>query len=87
MEYRYKVGQKVRIRNDLTVGERYPMQSGEKYGYDPGVAESMEKYRGQIVTIDSYYCGLYLILEDNRGRYWTDTMFETQKRLVCKSLL
>lgn len=52
MDYKYKVGQKVRIRKDLTAGAEYPMQSGEKYGLDPGVNEAMETYRGQIMTID-----------------------------------
>lgn len=52
MDYKYKIGQKVRIRKDLTAGAEYPMQSGEKYGYDPGTNEAMETYRGQIMTID-----------------------------------
>lgn len=46
MDCKYKIGQKVRIRKDLTAGEEYPMQSGDRCGWDPGVAEDMEKYRG-----------------------------------------
>ncbi len=86
MDYKYKVGQKVRIRKDLTAGAEYPMQSGSRCGWDPGVAEDMEKYRGQIMTID-YIKGYYTLCEDNRSWSWSDTMFETQKRLTCKSLL
>ncbi len=87
MDYKYKVGDKVRVRKDLTTGAEYPMQSGEKYGYDPGVNEAMETYRGQIMTIDRQICGVYMLCEDNHYWSWTDTMFETRKRLTCKSLL
>lgn len=85
MDYKYKVGDKVRVRKDLTAGAEYPMQSGEKYGYDPGVNEAMETYRGQIMTIDHQICGVYTLCDDIH--YWTDTMFESPKPLTCKSLL
>ena len=87
MDYKYKVGQKVRIRKDLTGDAEYPMQSGENYGYDPGVSDSMEKYRGQIMTIKRQIGGVYQLCEDDNCWSWTDTMFETWKRLTCKSLL
>ena len=87
MDYKYKVGQKVRIRKDLTAGAEYPMQSGEKYGFDPGVSEQMEEYRGQIMTIESCTRGIYVLHEDSDAWSWTDTMFESPKPLTCKSLL
>lgn len=86
MDYKYKVGQKVRIRKDLTAGAEYPMQSGSRCGLDPGVAEDMEKYRGRIMTID-YIKGYYTLFEDDRQWSWSDTMFENAKPLTCKSLL
>lgn len=87
MDYKYKVGQKVRIRKDLTAGAEYPMQSGEKYGFDPGVTEQMEEYRGQIMTIESCTHGIYVLHEDSDAWSWSDTMFESPKSLTCKSLL
>lgn len=87
MDYKYKVGQKVRIRKDLTAGAEYPMQSGSRCGWDPGANEYMEEYRGQIMTIKSRIEGIYTLCEDDEFWSWTDTMFETKKRLSCKSLL
>ena len=86
MDCKYKIGQKVRIRKDLTAGAEYPMQSGDRCGWDPGVAEDMEKYRGQIMTI-CYTKGYYTFFEDDRQWSWSDTMFESPKQLTCKSLL
>ena len=87
MDYKYKVGQNVRIRKDLTAGAEYPMQSGENYGCDHGVDEDMERYRGQLMTIDRQTYGVYTLCEDNEHWIWTDTMFESPKPLTCKSLL
>lgn len=86
MDYKYKVGQKVRIRKDLTAGAEYPMQSGESYGCDSGVNEDMERHRGQLMTIKRI-CGVYTLCEDDEYWSWTDTMFESPKPLTCKSLL
>lgn len=85
MDYKYKIGQKVRIRKDLTAGAEYPMQSGESYGCDPGVNKDVERHRGQLMTIECQICGVYTLCEDSH--YWTDTMFESPKPLTCKSLL
>lgn len=85
MDYKYKVGQKVRIRKDLTSGAEYPMQSGSRCGWDPGVNEDMETHRGQFMTIDRQICGVYALCGDSH--YWTDTMFEAPKPFTCKSLL
>lgn len=87
MDYKYKIGQKVRIRKDLTAGAEYPMQSGESYGCNLGVNEDMERYRGQLMTIDRQTYGVYTLCEDNEYWSWTDTMFESPKPLTCKSLL
>lgn len=87
MDYKYKVGQKVRIRKDLTVGAEYPMQSGESRGYDPGANEDMVTHCGQIMTIERQVYGVYTLYEDYKEWSWTDTMFEPPKQLTCKSLL
>lgn len=51
MDYKYKVGDKVRIRRDLGCQESYKMVSGPKPGYDPGISFNMCKYAGKITTI------------------------------------
>lgn len=47
----------------------------------------MERYRGQLMTIDRQTYGVYTLCEDNEYWSWTDTMFESPKPLTCKSLL
>ena len=48
MDYKYKVGDKVRIRRDLGCQESYKMVSGPKPGYDPGISFNMYKYAGKL---------------------------------------
>jgi hypothetical protein len=67
---KYKVGDKVKIREDLEVGEHYGNDS---------FTEEMEQYKGQIATIKEIggiiYNGYYIDLDDD-GWHWTDEMFE-----------
>lgn len=66
---KYKVGDKVRVREDLVVDEEY---DGEYF------VENMTQYRGKIVTIDRAVADEleYLIKDDNHSCLWTDSMFE-----------
>lgn len=64
---KFKIGDKVRVRMDLA--------TGINYGIDTFVS-SMEKYRGELVTIADYNFGLYSIEEDGGRWNWTDEMFE-----------
>lgn len=64
---KYKAGDKVRVRKDL---EAY-----EEYG-NINFTESMEKYKGKIVTIEAINSNSYFVEEDNKNYYWTDEMFE-----------
>lgn len=67
---KYKIGDRVRVRNDLQIGKRYPMENG---GSDTFI-EEMAHFRGKVVTICD--CGnKYRIKEDEDGWYWTDGMF------------
>lgn len=64
---KYKVGDRVRVRNDL--------KDGEIYGcYD--FSEGMEKHKGKNVTISFAEDGCYDIEEDGGKYTWTDKMFE-----------
>lgn len=87
MEYRYKIGDLVKVRSDLTREKCYYMHSGPKSGSEPGTMYSMEKRRGEIHTIVGYDYGYYLI-DEPKHSFWSDDMFEpVQNECVCQSLL
>ena len=87
MEYRYKIGDIVKVRSDFTRKKCYYMHSGPKSGCEPGTVSCMEKHRGETHTITGYNYGYYLI-DDSEGLCWSDEMFEPiQNECVCQSLL
>ena len=63
---KYKVGDKVRVREDLI--------AEELYGKDVFVSE-MTSFKGQTVTIKKIQDNKYLIEEDLEDWYWTEEMF------------
>ena len=64
---KYKVCDRVKIREDLIVGN--------EYGADD-FAEEMELYKGGIATITDIYNNKYFIDVDDGEWHWTDEMFE-----------
>lgn len=66
---KYKVGDKVRIRSDLKIYDKY-----SKYV----VIKEMQKLSGKVITIADCLWDSYRILEDNRVNGWTDEMFEEE---------
>ena len=71
---KFKTGDKIKIRNDLTIGQKYGGTIFQK---------EMEKYKGKTHTIyeASVNSGLFTIKEafyptTNIRRIWTDEMFE-----------
>lgn len=68
---KYKVGDKVRIRSDLKVGEIY----GDNYD-NYYFIENMEQFKGGVVTIAYVNETCYYIKEDSIKLYWTDEMIE-----------
>lgn len=67
---KYKVGDKVRVRSDLKIYDKY-----SKYV----VIKEMKKLSGKVITIADCLWDSYRILEDNRVHGWTDEMFEEIK--------
>lgn len=67
---KYKVGDKVKVREDLEIGETY---GGLTFSVQ------MREYRGQIVTIKTADDDSYQIEEDELNWYWTDEMLEDVK--------
>ena len=90
LDYKFKSGDKVTVRKDLSDRKIYKMLSGETPYADIIAIYSMENLRGKQVTIKSYDCCgsvmCYRVKESSR--YWTDEMFEESKKpFTCKSLL
>ena len=90
MNYKFKPGDKVTVRLDLSIREGYKMLSGETPDDAIIATVSMEKLRGKQITIKSYDCCgsamCYRVKENSR--YWADEMFEeARKPFTCKSLL
>jgi hypothetical protein len=64
---KYKVGDKVRIREDLIASKRY---NGLSF------VPSMEQYKGKVATITNIIFGYYCIDLDNESWHLVDEMFE-----------
>lgn len=64
---KYKVGDKVKVREDLEVDIRHGTEE---------FIEEMEEYKGKIVTIDTVNEDDYYIEEDKQSWAWTEEMLE-----------
>ena len=70
---KYKVGDKVRVRDDLERGKWYSMNNRN---FSDFANSEMLKFKGEDVTIlDDKRFGMYLIKEDGGKWHWTDEMF------------
>lgn len=70
---KYKIGDKVRVRDDLEIGKWYSMNNRN---FSDCVNSKMTAFKGKEVTILADNCfGMYLIKEDNGEWHWTDEMF------------
>lgn len=90
MNYKFKPGDKVTVRKDLSNREAYKMLSGETPNDAIIATASMENLRGKQVTIECYGCcgsSMCYRVKEN-FRYWADEMFEESKKpFTCRSLL
>jgi hypothetical protein len=70
---KYKVGDKVRIREDLITNKRY---NGLSF------IPSMEQYKGKVATITNIIFGDHYIIDlDDNEWCWADEMFEDIKNI------
>lgn len=68
---KYKIGDKVKVREDLVVHKSYGIQD---------FVNDMKKFKGKLVTISDITCEAkneYHIKEDREEYFWTAEMFET----------
>lgn len=77
---KFKVGDKVKVREDLALGTKYYMEDVDEFEM---VVSEMLPLKGQIVTIDKVCPDGYSILESEW--YWSDEMFEPYKINFTKS--
>ena len=63
---KYKVGDKVRVREDLAADNWYGNEI---------VVSGMTRFKGKIVTVSKVRYDKYEIEEDNKIWWWTDEMF------------
>ena len=77
---KYKLGDKVKVRSDLKVGERY--EDGVQF------VEDMAEYMGKTMTIEGvieYNDNIiYRLGEDGNERYWTCGMFEIKPKYMLE---
>jgi len=71
---KFKVCDKVRVREDLEVGKDY---GGQRFVKD------MDKYKGEIYTIHSTHNGWYRLEEYKEGWFFTDEMLEPVEAKNC----
>lgn len=90
MDYRYKIGEAVLVRDDLKYGVSYNMMSGPYSKHNTNIATlGMSDLHGQLVHIKAYTStGQYLVKEAGSSR-WTDDMFSgsASNECYCESLL
>lgn len=90
MDCRFKPGDKVTVRKDLSNHECYKMLSGKTPYLPIAATYSMEDLRGKQITIKIIDCcsGIWCYRVKESPRYWTDEMFEESKKpCTCRSLL
>lgn len=77
MDFRYKVGQAVRVRSDLQDGgKEYFMRSGPLANKTTECATwDMCEFAGKIVHISAHTGLTYKVKEDPYGWSWSDEMF------------
>jgi hypothetical protein len=71
---KYKVGDKVRVREDLEEGKTYYMEDGRHCN---SFIDNMPSLKGKIVTINRYTDRNTQYGIDGNGFAWTDGMFES----------
>lgn len=70
---KYKVGDKVRVRDDLEIGKWYSMNNRTFSDYVKLENDNIQRERSNDFSCNCF--GMYLIKEDNGEWHWTDEMF------------
>ena len=78
MPLRYKIGDKLRVKSDISVG--FVSDECEFVG-------DMEEYRGCMMTVESISSNgrRYIMSEDSGDWYWVDDFFEDTNKTFAES--
>ena len=90
MEYRYKIGDAVLVRDDLKYGAFYDMRSGPYPKANSNIVTlDMSELHGQLVHIKDYSSNGHYIVEETYDVRLTDDMFSglANNECCCESLL
>ena len=91
MDYRYKIGEAVWVRDDLEYATFYDMTSGPYLeGNCNVVTDKMAELHGRLVHIKNYSAVGQYYVEETNNLQWTDDMFagpENSNECRCESLL
>ncbi len=88
MDYKYKLGDRVRVINKFEPGKNHYMSSGKSI-LTIGVSLPTRRHlAGKVVTISGYRLNGYTIEESNKDIIWSDDMFVgLANPFTCRSLL
>ena len=88
MDYKYKLGDRVRVINKFEPGKNHYMSSGKSI-LTIGVSLPTRRHlAGKVGTISGYRLNGYTIEESNKDIIWSDDMFVgLANPFTCRSLL
>ena len=88
MDYKYKLGDRVRVINKFEPGKNHYMSSGKSI-LTIGVSLPTRRHlAGKVVTISGYRLNGYTIEESNKDIIWSDVMFGgLANPFTCRSML
>ena len=88
MDYKYKLGDRVRVINKFEPGKNHYMSSGKSILTIGVSLPTRRRLAGKIVTISGYRLNGYTIEESDRDTIWSDDMFVgLANPFTCRSLL
>ena len=88
MDYKYKLGDRVRVIDKFEPGKIHYMSSGKSILTIGVSLPTRKRLAGKIVTISGYRLDGYTIEESNKDTIWSDDMFVgLANPFTCRSLL
>lgn len=88
MDYKYKLGDRVRVIDKFEPGKNHYMSSGKSILTIGVSLPTRKRLAGKIVTISGYRLDGYTIEESSKDTIWSDDMFVgLANPFTCRSLL
>ena len=88
MDYKYKLGDRVRVIDKFEPGKNHHMSSGKAILTIGVSLPTRKRLAGKVVTISGYRLDGYTIEESDKNTIWSDDMFVgLANPFTCRSLL